>query len=163
MTINDLLVDALERNLGMVNMTLADFSDADMLVRPCSGANHAAWQLGHLVAAEKNLCAAFKPDAHPEFPAGFKEKFSKQTTTIDDPNFFPKKEELLTQFARMRQATIAWARAITSKELEQPTPEQLKRLAPNAAGMLAMIPTHVAMHIGQIQGIRRKLGKPVLF
>ena len=36
----------------MLQFTLGDFSDADMLARPAPSANHAAWQLGHLIAAE---------------------------------------------------------------------------------------------------------------
>ena len=39
-------------NLEFVKSTLSDFSDADLFVRPCPGANHAAWQLGHLCNAE---------------------------------------------------------------------------------------------------------------
>ena len=46
MTQTELLADMLNRNLEMLKATLGDFSDADMLVRPTPGANHAAWQLG---------------------------------------------------------------------------------------------------------------------
>ncbi len=48
----ELLADSLQRNLDTVNGTLRDFSDADFYTRPCPGANHAAWQIGHLIAAE---------------------------------------------------------------------------------------------------------------
>src|SRR5271170_7679494 len=60
MTQMELSADVLTRNLEMLRMTLADFSDADMLVRPCPGANHAAWQLGHLTAAETRMTGMFQ-------------------------------------------------------------------------------------------------------
>ena len=40
------VADNLSRNLDFLKATLADFSDAEMLARPCPGANHAAWQVG---------------------------------------------------------------------------------------------------------------------
>src|SRR5437899_1995015 len=39
----ELLADGLKRSFDMLNMTLSDFSDADMFVRPCPGANHPTW------------------------------------------------------------------------------------------------------------------------
>ena len=39
----------------------ADLSDADLLVRPAPSANHIAWQLGHLIASERNLVEAAAP------------------------------------------------------------------------------------------------------
>ena len=50
-----LLADVLNRNLEMLKATIADFSDADMLARPVPSANHAAWQLGHLINSESNM------------------------------------------------------------------------------------------------------------
>jgi hypothetical protein len=42
-----------------------------MLTRPVPGANHPAWQLGHLIVAETNAVNLVKPGAMPELPAGF--------------------------------------------------------------------------------------------
>src|SRR5438874_6537728 len=109
MTQNELLADGLGRNLEFLKATLGDFSDAEMLVRPCPGANHAAWQLGHLVVAEHGMINAVKPGAMPELPPGFKEKFNPDTTKNDDPKFFPGKSQLLEQLEKMRHATIQWA------------------------------------------------------
>src|SRR5579864_6058217 len=95
MTQLELMADVLSRNLEFVKSTLADFSDADMLVRPVPGANHAAWQLGHLIGAEVRMVNSAKPGAAPELPAGFADKFTRETAKIDDPNFFPRKAELI--------------------------------------------------------------------
>jgi hypothetical protein len=164
MTPNQLLVDLLEGNVNFVKMTLADFTDAEMLVRPAPGANHAAWQLGHLIVAETNLTnAAMRDGTMPELPAGFADKFNKKTASIDDAGAFPKKSELLELFVRQRAATVQWAKALTSQDMAQPAPERIRPVAPTVAHLAAFYPSHVTMHLGQWQVIRRKLGKPVLF
>jgi hypothetical protein len=104
-----------------------------------------------------------KPDCAPELPAGFAEKFKKETARNDDPNFFPKKAELLDMFSKVRAATVAWARDLSPADLEKPAPEKLRGWAPTTAHLVAAIPGHVMMHVGQFQVSRRKLGKPVLF
>jgi DinB superfamily len=158
-----LAADILERNLGMLNMTLADFSDADMITRPCPGANHAAWQLGHLISAETRMINTMKAGAAAELPAGFDSKFTKETCSNDDAAFFPKKAALLEQLAKTRAASVAWAKSLTQADLDKPGPERMASMAPTIGHMVAMVGLHTMMHIGQFQVIRRKLGKPILF
>lgn len=163
MTQNEVTADLLKGNLEMFKGTIADFSDADMLVRPCPGANHPTWQIGHVINSEWSMLNMLKPGSAPELPAGFAEKFKKETAKNDDPNFFPTKAELLEIFSKVRAATIAWASSLSPADLQKPTPEKMKSWAPTTAHLVAMIPAHVMMHVGQFQVSRRKLGKPVLF
>ena len=163
MTINDLLVDQLKGNLETVKFTLADFSDDDMLVRPAPAANHTAWQLGHLVCAETMAFEAVKPGSMPPLPEGFARRFTSDTTRLDDPAAFPSKEELLDRFSEARAATTALARSLSAQELDKPTPQHLQAWAPTVGRLLAAMPEHVFMHLGQWQVVRRKLGKPILF
>jgi hypothetical protein len=159
----ELAADVLARNLEMVRMTLADFSDADMLMRPCPNANHAAWQLGHLVAAETRLTGFFDATGVPELPAGFADKFTKETSKNDDAGFFPGKAVLWDQFAKTRHGTVAWIKTLKPSDLDKASPERIAARVPTLGHVLAMLPAHTAMHLGQLQVIRRKLGKPVLF
>lgn len=159
----ELAADVLQRNLDLLKMTLADFSDADLLVRPAPSANHMAWQLGHLANAESNLVNAVKPGAVTSVPPAFADKFNKQTASIDDPSFFPKKAQLLDVLLNLRAATIAWVKTLEPVDLDQPMPEKYRARIPTVGHLLAMLPGHVAMHVGQFQVIRRKLGKPLLF
>jgi hypothetical protein len=163
MTPNELAADLLARNHEMLKSTLADFTDADMLVRPCPGANHPAWQLGHMIDSEASMLNALKPGAAPTLPSGFIEKFKKETTNSDEANFFPKKSELLDLFSKVRGETIAFARGLSPAEMDQPSPERMRAWAPTVAHLMNMVPAHVMMHVGQFQVARRKLGKPVLF
>ena len=66
-----MLAEVFASNLEMLKMTLADFSDADMLVRAVPKANHALWQLGHLVNSEVTLVGTSVPGSMPALPAGF--------------------------------------------------------------------------------------------
>jgi hypothetical protein len=163
MTHTEFLADRLMRSLELIRMTLADFSDAEMLARPAPGANHAAWQLGHLISAEARMLTGAPGNPTIDLPAGFMDKFTKQTSTSDDAGAYPKKAELLDAFTRMRSATAKWVTGLTREQLDQPGPERLRVLAPTYEHVAALIPEHTAMHVGQFQVIRRKLGKPVLF
>jgi hypothetical protein len=159
----ELSSEVMNQSKEMVKMTLADFSDADMLARPCPGANHAAWQLGHLIGAETRIVNSCTPGAMPELPAGFADKFSKSTASSDDAAAFPKKAELMALFEKTRGAAMEWARKLSDEDLNKPVEGPAKSFAPTVYHATALIPNHTMMHLGQFQVIRRKLGKPVLF
>jgi hypothetical protein len=163
MTPIELMAELLKGNFGMLQMTLADFSDADMMVRPVPGANHALWQLGHL-AKEDAFFAALIPGAKvPALPAGWGEKFGKGTNTNDDPKGLPTKAELLKVMAGTVEAAVAAVRKLPPEELNKPSPENIRSFAPTIGHVIGLMGSHWMMHMGQFQVIRRKLGKPVLF
>lgn len=163
MTLIEHAAAAVEANFEMLKATLADFSDADLLVRPISAANHAAWQIGHLICSETGMVNAITPGAIPELPAGFAGQFTKETSKLDDPAAFPRKSELLAIFAHQRQALALWIRSLKEVDLDQPAPERMRSFIPTVGMLVLLIPAHLSMHIGQLQVIRRKLGKPNLF
>ncbi|MEI8198016.1 MAG: DinB family protein [Phycisphaerae bacterium] len=163
MTMQEVLVKSLETSAQMLNMTLADFSEADMLVRPVPNANHALWQLGHLTVSEAQMLAE-QGAKMPELPAGFAERFTAKTAAINEASKFGTKAELLAVFAKVRNASIAFAKSLSAADLDRPTTnEMIKAFAPNTAVLVVMANDHGAMHMGQWQVIRRKLGKPILF
>ena len=162
MTEIEFAVALIQRSGEMMKGTLNDFSDADMLQRPCPGANHAAWQLGHLTNSEANTIRAVNPSAAVALPEGWAEKFKKSTASIDDPKAFPSKVELLATFSKVRAGTIAWAKSLKPADFDQPAPERMRAFAPTIGALVGIIPMHLMMHMGQFQVIRRKLGKPVL-
>jgi hypothetical protein len=159
----ELMADVMTSNLGVLKMTLADFSDADMLVRPAPKANHAAWQLGHLVTAENNMLRAVAPEGVPALPEGFAQKFTKEAAANNDRTAFPTKAETLEAYEKTRAAAAQWVRGLAPADLDKPGPERLRHLAPTWGHLALLIPSHTTMHLGQFQVIRRALGKPVLF
>ncbi len=158
-----LVADGLAGNLEMLKGTIADFSDADIYVRPCAGANHPAWQIGHLAGAETWMVSQFDPKAATQLPEGWDKKFNKETCSKDDPAFFGTKAQLLDQLIKVRGATIAWVKSLKPADLDKPSPERLARMCPTLGHVLGLIPNHFSMHLGQMQVVRRKLGKPIIF
>jgi len=163
MTAIELMADFITRDLELLKWTLADFSDADMMVRPCPDAKHALWQLGHLVSSETFMVSEVKAGAMPALPAGFNEKFDGKTTGVDDAKALMPKAHLLELLDKARAASAEWVRGLKEEDLGKPAPQTLQAFAPTVGHVVLMLNTHLMMHLGQMQVIRRKLGKKVLY
>jgi len=162
MTVNELVARSLTSSTGMLSSTLADFSDAEMMVRPVPAANHATWQLGHLVVAAHGMLSGSGAPL-PALPAGFAERYTKETAGSNDPKKFDSKAELLSSLTWVNEAAAKWAKTLTAADLSKAAPESLRSFCPTVADVLNLQAVHMAMHMGQMQVIRRKLGKPVMF
>src|SRR5205085_12238187 len=138
---------------------LGDLSDADLLVRPAPGANHIAWQLGHLIAAEAQYFLPQVPGATAaELPADFAKQHAKEMAKSDTG--FRTKDEYLGLFTRVRQATLAALDRVADADLDKPTTGNLARIAPTVGALFFLTANHEMMHAGQFAVVRRKLGKP---
>lgn len=161
MKAQDLLRGALTMSQHMLASYLSDLSDADLLVRPVPGANHIAWQLGHLITAERGMGAQIPGAVYPELPAGFAERHTKETASKDAG--FGTKAEYLDLFNKVRQATIDAVAKLSDADLDKPTEGRMAQMVPTVAALIGLNSDHVQMHGGQFSVVRRKLGKPVLF
>lgn len=141
---------------------VSDLSDADLLVRPASDANHIAWQLGHLISAESSLVKTYVPGAvKVELPAGFDEQHKGPTAKSDSG--FLKKADYVNLFGIVREATLATVDRLKEADLDKSVEGKMAKIAPNVGAMLNLVNNHTMMHAGQFSVVRRKLGKPVLF
>ena len=162
MRTQDAIKYALHSTRNLVNMYLQDLSDADLLVRPTPQANHIAWQMGHLIAAESRMGGGNITNAtYPELPAGFAERHNKETASRNTG--FGTKAEYLALFNKVRQATIDSVDKLSDADLDKPTSGPIAAMAPMVGAMLLLNANHAMMHGGQFSVVRRKLGKPVLF
>jgi hypothetical protein len=142
---------------------LSDLSDADLLVRPVPGANHIAWQLGHVIASEVSLVRGQLPTAaYPELPAGFAEQHKQEMATQESPKGFLNKQQYLDLFNRVREATKAAVAKLSDADLDRPSTGNMASFAPTLGAFLLLVANHTMMHSGQFSVVRRKLGKPVL-
>jgi DinB family protein len=137
-----------------------DLTDQELLHRPCQGANHINWQLGHLIAAEHDLINKAVPGSMPPLPVGFAEKYTKDTAASDNPATFLKKAELLKAFEEQRAGTLAALAKLADSDLAKPSGIEW---APTVASLFSMQGTHWVMHAGQWAVIRRQLGRKPLF
>jgi hypothetical protein len=158
----DVLVKNVEESLNWLKWTIADISDVELMTRPCEGANHANWQLGHLVVGCNHMMAPAGGKAI-ELPAGFAEKYSKEAASSNDAAKFAKKDELIALLDKVHAAAVAGIKSLKEADLSKPGPESMKDYAPTIGAVALLLGQHLQMHMGQFQVIRRKLGKPVLF
>jgi hypothetical protein len=148
---------------SILNRYLADLDDADLLIRPIPGQNHIAWQLGHLIDAERSFIETLKPGTSPPLPEGFSAKHGRdeESRASDDPKRFLSKEEYLALYKRQREATISFLNTLSPTDLDAPAPERFRQMVPTIGATMLLIGTHVLMHVGQFVGVRRIKGKPI--
>ena len=158
------IIAALESSKSWLETYVGDFTDAELLVRPVPGANHAAWQIGNVIGGDPFLVKAELPDAaFPPLPDGFAELHgSKGAMKDSDPGFLTK-DGYLKLFAEVRAAAVAAVSKLTDADLDRPSHEKMKFAGPTLGHVLMFVALHTIMHAGQFTVIRRKLGKPVLF
>ena len=142
---------------------IGDLTDEEMMVRPHPNCNHIKWQIGHLIASENNMIENSIPGSMPALPDGFAEKYTKETSTSDDPQAFHSKSELLELYETQRKATLAALEKASDSDLDQPTPEAMQAYAPTVGSAFNMQGAHWTMHAGQWAVIRRKLGRDPLY
>ena len=161
MQVQKMLANNLRATLDMLKQHVADLSDADLLARPVPAANHANWQLGHLASVEASACGALvlKVDA----PADLKDHYTKETAKSDNAGKFLKKDQILRVLVATNAALSNWLEGLSDADLSRPTPAPFNQWIPTWGDISTGFATHTTMHVGQIQVLRRKLGKPVLF
>jgi hypothetical protein len=141
---------------------VGDLSDADLLVRSVPGANHIAWQFGHLIAGTQHILKNLGHETDP-LPPGFAEAHAPGNASCDDRKRFSTKAEYLRLHALMLKAMNAALDQTLDTVLEEPGPESMREYAPTKAATFMLLGNHLAMHAAQFVPIRRKLGKPPLF
>lgn len=139
---------------------LNDLKDTDLLIRPCAGANHMAWQVGHLIVSENQMIEMVCPGSMPALPDGFAARYTKDTAASDDPRAFDGKTDLMAAHQAQRAGTLAALEALTDADLDRSSGVDY---APTVGGIFSMQGSHWLMHAGQWVIVRRQQGLPALF
>jgi hypothetical protein len=151
--------DAIRLTLDNSDMILGryveDLSDADLMQRPAEGMNHLAWQLGHLISAERSFVESARPGSCPALPEGFEQAHSKETIGSDDPKKFRTKDEYVRLWKAQRAATKAALNALPDDQLDAPGPEQFRSFMPTVGAIFIMAGFHALLHVGQFVLVRR--------
>jgi hypothetical protein len=152
----------LQQSDAVVDAYLQDLAPQELLVRPVPGANHLAWQLGHLIASERYLVDKAVPGKMPALPDGFAERHKKETSTLDGAESFLSKEEYLRLRKDVRASTLRVIEGLSSEDLDRPV-QGVPPFVKTIGEVLLLVGGHWLMHAGQWAVIRRKLGRPPLF
>jgi hypothetical protein len=143
-----------------VESYLSDITDAEMLKRPAKGANHIAWQLGHLISAETRLAEAAKPGGMPALPEGFAERHSKETAASDNPKDFLTKDEYLKLAKTVREGTLKVLNSLSASDFDKPpASNRVPPFVKTAGDCLVVAAGHWVLHAGQWVVLRRELGR----
>lgn len=162
MNSKDVLINSMN-TADMVCMAyLADLSDEELMKRPHGKCNHLNWQIGHLIASENSMIEGVAPGSMPALPDGFADKYTKETTTVDDASAFCSKEELMAAYKVQRDGTIAALNALADEDLDKPSPESMQGYAPKVGDAFNMQGSHWLMHCGQWVIVRRELGRDIV-
>ena len=151
----------LDASMLVLTEYLSDFTDADLMKRPAPGANHPAWQLGHLITSEFDMMEAIKPGVSPRLPAGFREQHAPEQSACDEPGRFLSKELYLSLYRQQRRATLSILEMLTEEALNESAPLPFREWASTVGALINAAGTHLMMHTGQFAVLRRKLGKPI--
>lgn len=163
MNAHDVIRYTLNTSARLMLGYIEDLTDEDLMVRPVAGANTIAWQLGHLISAERYFMESIRSGSCPALPGGFDQAHAKDTATSDDAGKFYSKAEYQKLFAAQRQATLQVLESLSETELDGPGPDRMRAHAPTVGALMNMAGTHILMHVGQFAVVRRKIGKPALF
>jgi DinB superfamily len=142
---------------------LGDITDVELLARPVPDANHIAWQLGHLIAAERHLVEAAVPGSMPELPAGFADRHKKDTAASDNPAEFLTKAGYLELAKTIRAATLNALDKLSPADFDKPVEGRVPPFVKRVGECFALIPNHWSLHAGQWVILRRKLRRERLF
>jgi hypothetical protein len=159
--------DAIRSSLNvadfMVNGYLADITAEELLIRPVPDANHVAWQLGHLITAERHLVEAAAPGSMPELPAGFAERHGRGKPVTDNPADYLSKEEYLQLAKNIRAATLKTLDKLTPADFDKSIEGRVPPWVKKAGDAFVTIGGHWVLHAGQWVVLRRKLGRERMF
>ena len=147
----------------LVQGYVADITPGEMLHRPVPGANHIAWQFGHLIAAERGLVEAAAPGSMPPLPDGFAERHRRGGNPSDDPADYLSKEEYIELAQQVRAATLQTLDRFSDADFNDPVTARVPPFVKCAGDCFATIGPHWSLHAGQWVVIRRKLNRPVMF
>lgn len=159
--------EAIRLTIDSANMIcqtyLGDMTDSELLVRPVPGANHTAWQLGHLLVSEHEMVEMVCPGSMPALPAGFAQKYTSDTSKLDSPDAFHPKSVYMSVYEEQRAGTLKALEKLSDSDLDKPGPEKFKDFLKTVGELFSMQGSHWLMHAGQWAVTRRKLGRKPMF
>jgi len=126
--------------------------------------NHPAWTLGHLCTG--SALVAEDLGAPPALPPGWRDLFQRRgpgdpRRPDPDPAAYPPGGDLLAELRRLHAVVADAVRAAPPARFDAPEEWRFAGDLPTAGdGLLFMLVTHEALHLGQLEAWRRAAGLP---
>lgn len=141
--------------------SIKDMTREELLFRPAEGRNHAWWLYGHIVVSSEIAPALI--GAAPIVPPEWSTLFHLESKPSDDGGGYPDKDELHEVFDKVIETNIAAINQISEEQLTQspvsPIREELADYFDTCGKIISGFALHVSYHGGQINTIRKMLGR----
>ena len=166
MTLNEFIVDALDKENGFLMEALDGLGPGELAWQPAADSNSIGWILWHMVRVE-DMWIQFFAQFQTELweTEGWHEKFGLPTRdngfghTAEQVNNFPSVDlgEFLRYRASVRQATLAYLDTLTPDDMERVPRERRPEMSLGA--MFRQIIGEMYQHVGHIAYLRGLQGK----
>ena len=166
MTLNEFIVDALDKENGFLMESLDGLGPDELAWQPAAAANSIGWILWHMVRVE-DMWIQFFAQFQTELweTEGWHEKFGLPTRdngfghTAEQVNDFPGVDlgEFLRYRASVRQATLAYLDTLTPDDMELVPRERRPEMSLGV--MFRQIIGEMYQHVGHIAYLRGLQGK----
>ncbi len=166
MTLNEFIVDALDKENGFLMDALDGLGPEELVWQPAADANSIGWILWHMVRVE-DMWIQFFAQFQTELweTEGWHEKFGLPTRdngfghTAEQVNNFPSVDldEFLRYRASVRQATLVYLDTLTPDDMERVPRERRPEMSLGA--MFRQIIGEMYQHVGHIAYLRGLQGK----
>jgi hypothetical protein len=159
MTPNDVLAAGYRMSAQLFHRLVDDLAPEEFTCQPVSGANCAAWVVGHLALTLRNSVRRMGGTGLPEIPDEVVSKLRATKQPAGEQSGYCDPKLLLAVFDACVERLMAAIRELPADALtaasDIPVPFPTNRAEAILFGAL-----HIAMHTGQLSTIRRSLGKP---
>ena len=160
MSPNDVLAAGYRMSGQLLHRMVDDLTSEEWNRQPASGANSAAWVIGHLALTLRNGLRRMRAADLPDFPSALEEKFKTTKQPAGEQTGYGDARALLAIFDACLDRFMALVRTLPADALTAAA--EGPPLATNRAEAIQFGALHIAMHTGQLSTIRRSLGKPPL-
>ncbi len=134
------------------------------LHQPFPGANHIAWTLGHLAWADDLVHRTITAtDGGLPDPVDWAARFGWGSVPAANWDDSPSPETLRHTCEQRRGVLRDWLLALPEARLSEPPPGDLAGWFPCYGVLPAALAHHDAMHVGQLQVVRKHLGLAPVF
>ena len=159
--LRELALDRVTWSRGFLNALLAEMTDEQLLARAAGSGNHAMWVMGHMATVDDNVVSAITGEPQ-RLPETFRTLFAAGSKPTDRAADYPSRQELTGAMNAARERLKQWIATLDDSTAFEPTPERMRRFAPNRIVLGLTVSAHEMMHAGQVTAVRAALGLPRL-
>jgi hypothetical protein len=161
MTANDVLAAGYRMSAQLFHRMVDDLTPEEFNKQPVSGANCAAWVVGHLAMVLRNSARRMGATNLPEIPNEVTTKLKATRQPAGEQCGYGDPKSLLAVFDASLERFVVAIRALPAEALTAASDISVP-FPTNRAEAIQFGALHIAMHTGQLSTIRRSLGKPPL-